>query len=73
MQISSPKNLPSLLCKSRMGVLSITLEHALAAGALANFHCHALGRMFIAQVKIEGLPIVTSDPVFKQYPIELVW
>jgi PIN domain nuclease of toxin-antitoxin system len=27
----------------------------------------------IAQGEIEGLPIVTSDPAFKQYPVELVW
>ena len=66
-------NLPSLLRKSRMDVLPITMEHALAAGALPGPHRDPFDRMLIAQGQIEGLPIVTSDPVFKQYPVELVW
>jgi len=66
-------NLPSLLRKSRMEVLPITMEHALAAGALPGPHRDPFDRMLIAQGQIEGLPIVTSDPVFKQYPVDLVW
>jgi PIN domain nuclease of toxin-antitoxin system len=67
------ENLPSLLRKSRMDVLPITMEHALAAGALPGPHRDPFDRMLIAQAQIEGLPIVTSDRVFKDYPVELVW
>ena len=67
------RNLPSLLRKSRMTVLSITMEHALAAGALPGPHRDPFDRMLIAQGQIEGLPIVTSDRVFQQYSVELVW
>ncbi len=66
-------NLPSLLRKSRMDVLPITMEHALAAGALPGPHRDPFDRMLIAQGQIEGLPIVTSDHVFNQYPVELIW
>ena len=66
-------NLPSLLRKSRMEVLSITMEHALAAGALPGHHRDPFDRMLIAQGQIEGLPIVTSDRAFQQYYVELVW
>ena len=66
-------NLPSLLCRSRMDVLPITMEHALAAGALPGPHRDPFDRMLIAQGQIGGLPIVTSDPAFKQYPVTLVW
>ena len=66
-------NLPALLRKSRMDVLSITMEHALAAGALPGPHRDPFDRMLIAQAQIEGLRIVTSDRVFEQYPVELVW
>ena len=65
--------MPSLLRQSRMDVLPITMEHALAAGALPGPHRDPFDRMLIAQGQIEGLPIVTSGPVFKQYPVELVW
>ena len=67
------RHLPSLLLKSRMTVLSITMEHALAAGALPGRHRDPFDRMLIAQGQIEGLPIVTSDRVFQQYSVELVW
>ncbi|MBW1706635.1 MAG: type II toxin-antitoxin system VapC family toxin [Deltaproteobacteria bacterium] len=67
------RNLPSLLRRSRMDVLPITMEHALAAGALPGPHRDPFDRMLIAQGQIEGLPIVTTDPAFKQYPVTLVW
>jgi PIN domain nuclease of toxin-antitoxin system len=66
-------NLPSLLRRSRMDVLPITMEHALAAGALPGPHRDPFDRMLIAQAQIEALPIITSDPAFKQYPVTLVW
>ncbi len=66
-------HLPSLLLKSRMTVLSITMEHALAAGALPGPHRDPFDRMLIAQGQIEGLPIVTSDRVFHQYSVKLAW
>ena len=67
------QNLPALLRQSSMDVLPITMEHALAAGVLPGPQRDPFDRMLIAQGQIEGLPIVTSDPVFKQYPVELVW
>ena len=67
------RDLPSLLRKSRMTVLPVTMEHALAAGALPGPHRDPFDRMLIAQGQIEGLPIVTSDRVFHQYSVELVW
>jgi PIN domain nuclease of toxin-antitoxin system len=67
------RDLLSLLRKSRMTVLPITMEHALAAGALPGPHRDPFDRMLIAQGQIEGLPIVTSDRVFHQYSVDWVW
>lgn len=67
------ENLPALLRLARMGVLPITLEHALAAGRLPGPHRDPFDRMLIAQARIEDLFIVTSDPAFKQYPVPIVW
>jgi len=66
------RNLPSLLRRALI-VLPITIEHALAAGALPGPHRDPFDRMLIAQGQIENLPIVTSDAVFKQYSVTLVW
>jgi len=67
------RNLPALLRKSRIDVLPISMDHALAAGALPGPHRDPFDRMLIAQGQIEGLPIVTSDQAFKQYPIKIIW
>jgi PIN domain nuclease of toxin-antitoxin system len=66
-------NLPSLLQKARIEILSITMAHALAAGALPGPHRDPFDRMLIAQGQIEQLPIVTSDRAFKKYPVNLIW
>jgi PIN domain nuclease of toxin-antitoxin system len=66
-------NLPSLLHKARIKVLSITMAHALAAGALPGPHRDPFDRMLIAQGQLEQLPIVTSDRAFKKYAVELIW
>jgi len=66
-------NLPSLLRRSRMTVLQISMEHALAAGSLPGPHRDPFDRMLIAQGRLEDLTIVTSDPAFEQYPVTLLW
>ena len=64
--------LPKLLHKARMEALPMTMEHALAAGALPGPHQDPFDRMLIAQSQIEDLPIVTSDPAFA-HSVELLW
>ena len=66
-------NLPSLLRRSRMTVLQISMEHALAAGSLPGPHRDPFDRMLIAQGQLEELTIVTSDTAFKQYPVTILW
>ena len=66
-------NLSSLLQKARIKVLSITMTHALAAGALPGPHRDPFDRMLIAQGQIEQIPIVTSDRKFKKYSVNLIW
>lgn len=67
------KHLPLLLRRSRMIVLPITLEHALQAGALPGPHRDPFDRMLIAQSRLEKLPLLTSDPVFRNYKVRTLW
>jgi PIN domain nuclease of toxin-antitoxin system len=66
-------NLPALLRSARMEALPITVEHALAAGALPGPHRDPFDRMLIAQSRLEDLPVVTADPVFGRYSARTVW
>lgn len=59
--------------KSGFQNLSISLEHALLAGQLPGPHKDPFDRMLIAQAKIEKLHMVTVDPAFKDYGIQILW
>jgi len=48
--------------------LPIKSEHALAAAALPDRHKDPFDRILIAQATIEGITLVTSDPVVASYP-----
>jgi PIN domain nuclease of toxin-antitoxin system len=68
-----PATLPAILQEDRMGVLAISLEHALRAGSLPGPHRDPFDRILIAQSRIEELPIVTQDPVFREYGVSVIW
>ena len=65
--------LAELVRASRMEVLPITLEHALAAGALPGPLKDPFDRMLIAQAQIEGVTLVSIDKAFKRYKVPLLW
>ena len=59
--------------KSGFQALPISLEHAIEAGQLPGPHRDPFDRMLIAQAKIEKLRVVTVDPVFRDYGIQILW
>jgi PIN domain nuclease of toxin-antitoxin system len=60
------------LQRTRTTPLPMTHLHALRAGALARHHRDPFDRLLIAQAQIEGVPIVTADPQFRRYDVELI-
>jgi PIN domain nuclease of toxin-antitoxin system len=68
-----PLHLPRYLNRARFAVLGISLEHAIAAGALAGPHKDPFDRMLVAQARIEGLAVATTDRVFKDYGVAVIW
>ncbi|HEY0836289.1 MAG TPA: type II toxin-antitoxin system VapC family toxin [Azospirillum sp.] len=65
--------LPRMLRQARIGVLAITLDHALAAGRLPGPHRDPWDRILMAQAASEGLRVVTVDPVFADYGVPTFW
>ena len=63
----------SVIHERGMSALPITVTHAALAGALPGPHRDPFDRMLIAQSRIEGVPLVTSDPVFEAYDVPVVW
>ena len=52
--------------------LPISIAHALAVRSLPRHHADPFDRMLIAQAKSDGLTVVTSDPVFGRYDVDIL-
>jgi PIN domain nuclease of toxin-antitoxin system len=61
------------LGENRIEVLPIELDHVLRIETLAVHHRDPFDRILIAQSIEEKLPLITSDPIFERYPIDLIW
>ena len=52
--------------------LPMTARHSQAAATLPRHHEDPFDRMLIAQAQLEGLTIVTRDPAFRAYGIDIL-
>lgn len=68
-----PSELGRYLRKARFVELAVNMAHALAAGALPGPHRDPFDRMLIAQAQLETLPVITTDPVFRDYAARVIW
>jgi PIN domain nuclease of toxin-antitoxin system len=48
--------------------LEITSEHAVAIGNLPPIHKDPFDRMLVAQSALEGILLLTADPIVSRYP-----
>jgi PIN domain nuclease of toxin-antitoxin system len=65
--------LPHYVRRARFTVLHISLDHAMAAGALPGPHKDPFDRMLVAQARIEDLAVATADRVFRDYGVAMIW
>ena len=63
----------SKLAENRIKPLPISVDHLLALERLPMHHRDPFDRMLIAQSMEEDWPIITADPMFKQYPAQVIW
>jgi len=62
---------PGRMARDRIAALPVTVPHALAVANLPSVHRDPFDRMLVAQAKTEVLPILTADPVFLRYDVEV--
>ena len=68
-KLVAPEDLTGALMESELEQLPITVAHAEAVGPLPMHHRDPFDRMLIAQAQVEGLAVVTGDPVFGRYDV----
>lgn len=52
--------------------LPITFRHAQRVAGLPEHHRDPFDRLLVAQAEVEGLTLVTRDPVFEPYAVERI-
>ena len=64
---------PLILRERGLTELPISAAHAVEAASLPRKHRDPFDRMLVAQSRVEGLPLVSDDPVLKQYGARILW
>ncbi len=54
-------------------ILPIKLEHVLALEKLSLHHKDPFDRMLIAQALVEDVVVISGDPVFGKYSVNIMW
>jgi PIN domain nuclease of toxin-antitoxin system len=65
--------LDTILEHHALGVLPLDLRVCVAATELPLLHRDPCDRLIIATAKLERMPVVTADPRFASYGIEVIW
>ena len=63
---------PSRIATARLTAIAIEHAHALRAGTLP-LHRDPFDRLLIGQARELDIPVMTSDQVFDQYDVEVIW
>ncbi|MFP4540460.1 MAG: type II toxin-antitoxin system VapC family toxin [Opitutales bacterium] len=67
------ERLSSALLRNRIGDLPLERAHLFAVARLPFHHRDPFDRLLVAVARIESLPLVSRDPCFERYGIEIVW
>ena len=63
---------PSRMASSGVTGLPVEHAHALRVAELPHHHRDPFDRLLIAQAMVEGVPILTADPQFAAYDVEVI-
>jgi PIN domain nuclease of toxin-antitoxin system len=69
----TPSDLAASLDDLEARVLPYTAEHAWQLFGLPLHHRDPFDRQLIAQALAEGIPVVTSDKLFRRYKVRVIW
>ena len=63
---------PTRMARQGITPLPVTHAHALKVSTLPPHHRDPFDRLLVAQAMVERLPLLTADPVFARYGIDLI-
>jgi len=63
-----PREMRRLLIENGYEELTLQSHHVVAVDSLARIHKYPFDRILIAQAMVEGITLLTADPVIARYP-----
>jgi PIN domain nuclease of toxin-antitoxin system len=66
-------SIASVIKENSFTPFTVTIEHARTAGFLAGLHRDPFDRMLAAQSQVEGIPLLSADPVFRSLGTSVIW
>jgi PIN domain nuclease of toxin-antitoxin system len=61
------------LVVNEIGLLGIDFKYLLLLTDLPLHHRDPFDRLLIVQAISEGIPILSGDPAFRDYPVQVIW
>ncbi len=71
-RLEVPPDLDEIVLDEGFDVLPVSFFHGLRAGALPPVHRDPFDRMLIAQAQAEGLELMTTDGLMREYGVKIV-
>jgi PIN domain nuclease of toxin-antitoxin system len=71
--VSPAEFVPQHMQESGFGALPVQITHALRVHELPPLHRDPFDRLLVAQAQSENLPIITVDPLIRQYEVNTIW
>jgi PIN domain nuclease of toxin-antitoxin system len=71
-KLDPPEDLLERLESDRIPTIPITAEHGRAAARLPVHHKDPFDRVIVAQAQLEGLTILTADPLVARYQVAVL-
>jgi len=72
-KLSAPDDLPDRISNEGFAWLALAPHHAWEVRQLPMHHRDPFDRLLIAQAVIERIPVVTADPRFQPYGVDIRW
>jgi PIN domain nuclease of toxin-antitoxin system len=66
------KAIPDSLAVDSMATLVLEHRHCFELATLPLHHRDPFDRMLIAQARVQGWPVITADPEFDHYDVEVI-
>jgi len=71
-KLNAPDNIEETVAAERFLELPVRIVHTTALRDLPMVHRDPFDRLLVAQARVEGLSLVTSDPVFERYGVSVI-